>query len=114
MKSSVIHTSFYTLLFPSDVHILLDNGIDISFNDIKIFLDNCKNNVYNNVQIGPLLIDFSNWRLSFHGYVLSYNKYIVSSASNNMIHVQLSSEQCKLKDIVTTIYYFYHLHMNLD
>jgi|688.fasta_scaffold397584_2 hypothetical protein len=114
MKSSVIHTSFYTLLFPSDVHILLDNGIDISFDDIKIFLDNCKNNVYNNVQIGPLLIDLSRWRLSFHGYVLSDNKYIVSSASTNMTHVDLYDSGCTMNDIITTIYYFYHLHINLD
>lgn len=114
MKSSVIHTSFYTLLFPSNIHILLDNGMNISFDDIALFLDKCKHNVYNNVQIGPLLIDFSSWKLSFHGYALSDNKYIVSSASNDMIHVQLSSEQCKLNDIVTTIYYFYHLHMNLN
>jgi hypothetical protein len=114
MKSSVIHTSFYTLLFPSNVHILLDNGIDISFDDIKIFLDNCKKDVYNNVQIGPLLIDLSRWRLSFHGYILSDNKYIVSSASTNIIYIDLDNSRCTLNNIITTIYYFYHLHINLD
>ena len=114
MKSSVIHTQFYTLVFPSDIHILLDNGMNISFDNIKLFLDNCKKGVFNNVEIGPLCIDVSKKRLSFYGYLLHDNKYIVSTASTNMIHVDLDDCQCTLDDVITTIYYFYHLHMNLD
>ena len=106
LDSSVFTTHYKCCTFSKDLNVILETTDDINLEDLGKFLETYKTEKPPFFQFGSCLIFlFDQKELVLRGYKLE-NGWI---ASKNSDHVHKISLPDSFDEIITTLYYFYHI-----